>query len=85
MSQTQQRTSPRRFHLHRTVDESGMSGVGRVAEGVELPNGVVVMWWLRPPHSVQQYRSAADLIYVHGHGARATTSLVWEEDAGVPS
>ena len=37
---------PKRFYLHRIIDESGMSGVGRVAEGVELPDGTCVIWWL---------------------------------------
>lgn len=73
---------PRRFHLDRRVDESGMSGTGRVAEGVELPNGVCVMWWLRPPYSIQMYQSVADLVQVHGHGKKRTTDVVFEERGG---
>ena len=68
----------KRFRLNRMVDESGMSGLGIVAEGVELPNGMVVMWWLVPPHSIQQYRSLDDLRHIHGHGAKNTTEIVYD-------
>lgn len=69
----------RRWHLERKLDESGMSGTGRVAEGVELPNGVAVMWWLVPPHSVQTYRTLDDLRHIHGHGAKRTTEVVYDD------
>ena len=49
----------KRFYLNRIVDESGMSGLGKVSEGVVLPNGVAVMWWLVEPYSVQMYKSIA--------------------------
>lgn len=68
----------RHFHLERRVDESGMSGTGKVAEGVMLPNGMTIMWWLKPPYSVQQYLSIDDLHFIHRHGGKNTTDIVWE-------
>ena len=65
------------FYLNRIVDESGMSGLGKVAEGVEMPNGMAVMWWLVPPHSIQLYRSIKDLHFIHRHGKRKTTELIY--------
>lgn len=70
-------TSPKRFFLNRLVDESGMSGIGEVAHGVELPNGMAVMWWLVPPYSVQVYESIEALHKVHRHGDKRTTEIVW--------
>ncbi len=66
------------FYLKRLVDESGMSGLGTVAEGVELPNGPAVMWWLVPPHGIQVYATIKDLHYVHRHGKKKTTELIYE-------
>ena len=68
------------FHLEREIDESGMSGLGKVAEGVILPNGMAVMWWLVPPHSIQQYRSIDDLSFIHWHGAKNTTKIIYDEN-----
>lgn len=33
----------RRFHLRRDVDAAGVSGIGKVAEGVEFSNGWCAM------------------------------------------
>jgi len=68
----------RRFYLDRKVDESGMSGTGKVAEGVVLPNGLAVMWWLVPPNSIQIYSSIFDLEHIHSHG-KGTTKVVFEK------
>jgi hypothetical protein len=67
------------FHLNRLVDESGMSGLGKVAEGVILPNGAAVMWWLVRPHSIQIYRTIDDLHFIHRHGTKNTTELVMDD------
>lgn len=45
---------PRLFSLHRQSDESGVSGTGRVLDGVIFHNGKVVVCWrtdLRGGHS----------------------------------
>ena len=39
----------RRFVLDRDVDETGVSGTGVVAEGIEFSDGVVSLRWLVPP------------------------------------
>lgn len=66
------------FHLERLIDESGMSGLGKVAEGVIMPNEIAVMWWLVPPHSIQMYANIKDLHYIHRHGKKNTTKIVYE-------
>jgi hypothetical protein len=84
----------RRFYLERTVDVSGVSGTGIVAEGVvfvdgvlsaakDLPSGKVVLHWLNKIGSVGIYDSIKDAIAVHGHGGG--TAFVWidmEQEAG---
>jgi hypothetical protein len=40
-------TQPRRFHLQRTVDITGASGTGRVADGVLWPDGTLSIRWPR--------------------------------------
>lgn len=64
------------FYLERMVDETGMSGTGDVAEGVILPNGIAVMWWLVPPYSVAIYPSINELEKLHSHG-KNTTKVVY--------
>lgn len=68
----------RRFDLIRNDDESGVSGTGRVAYGVEFPNGQCVMYWLTSYSSIAIYPSADELIAIHGHGGK--TVMVWMED-----
>jgi hypothetical protein len=59
-----------KFVLYREEDESGVSGVGIVAEGVVFHNGTVAMSWLTDPTSVAFYQSVADVIKIHGHGGK---------------
>lgn len=66
-------TSPRParlFTLERDVDESGVSGVGVVAEGVEFSDGTCAMRWLTKVTSVAVYASMDDLLSIHGHGGK---------------
>lgn len=42
----------KRFHLQRLVDDTGVSGTGRVAEGVVFQNGKCVLSWLTSHTSV---------------------------------
>jgi hypothetical protein len=39
----------RKFTVERRRDESGISGVGVIIEGVVFSNGQVVVHWLTPP------------------------------------
>jgi hypothetical protein len=66
----------RTFHLLRHVDVSGVSGVGRVAEGVVFTDGSVVIRWLSDAPSTVVWQSLGDAMRVHGHGG--ATEIVWE-------
>lgn len=77
----------RRFELVRHEDESGVSGTGVVAVGVEFPNGFVEIQWLNdhnPSVSTEANGHASypggieDVIEVHGHDGR--TEVRWVDD-----
>ncbi len=67
----------RRFHLERDTDVTGISGTGRVAEGVVFSNGKVAMAWLTEVASVGVYDRIDDIERIHGHGGM--TRIVWED------
>lgn len=71
---------PRAFVLERLVDETGISGTGIVAEGVEFSDGTVALRWRGPwPTSVVFHdRGIAAVEAVHGHGGK--TRIVWCEE-----
>jgi hypothetical protein len=73
----------RQFELHRDIDESGVSGVGVVAWGVEFPDGVVALRWISdwPTSVVFHDRGMAAVEAVHGHGGK--TRIVWVDRADV--
>ena len=58
-----------RFRLERKRDHSGVSGTGRVAECVELPGGLGLLWWTVPgkPPTCTVSGSIRDLADIHGH------------------
>lgn len=64
------------FELHRDVDETGVSGTGVVAEGVEFSDGVVVVRW-RGEHAstVVWSKGIASVQAINGHGGK--TRMVW--------
>lgn len=66
----------RRFYLQRDLDESGVSGTGRVAEGVVFSNGWVAMTWLGPIPSVVFYSRMADVETIHGHHGKTTIVFI---------
>lgn len=66
---------PRRFYLQRTVDVTGASGTGRVADGVLWPDGTVSIRWAGDRPSVVFWGSLQDAEAVHGHGGN--TTVVW--------
>jgi hypothetical protein len=59
------------FQLVRDDDETGISGTGVVAEGIEFSNGYCAMSWLTPMHSVAVYPNIRQLEAIHGHNGRA--------------
>lgn len=67
---------PRYFKLVRDQDETGISGEGIVAEGVEFSNGMCAMSWLTAMHSVAVYPNVRQLEAIHGHNGR--TRVVFE-------
>jgi hypothetical protein len=62
----------RRFYLERTEDPSGVSGVGRVADGVEFADGVVVLRWLTewPTSVVFHEKGMKSVEAIHGHDGK---------------
>jgi len=65
----------RRFCLYRSVDVTGVSGTGRIAEGVEFSDGRVALKWCSRTPSVIIYMDVADMLRVHGHNG--TTTIIW--------
>jgi hypothetical protein len=68
----------RRFHLERDVDETGISGTGRIAEGVQFSSGWCSMIWLTQYFSVVVYPDVESVVLIHGHGGK--TRLVWDDE-----
>jgi len=67
----------RLFYLWRTVDETGVSGSGFVAEGVQFRNGQCVLRWRTAHTSIAIYASIADVKAIHGHGGN--TVILYED------
>lgn len=65
----------RRFFLKRTEDVSGISGTGRVAFGIQMPSGRVVIEWLTSTSSEGIYNSVEECIQIHGH--EGATAIEW--------
>ena len=73
----------RRFYLYRKEDESGVSGTGVVAVGIEFPSGQCVMEWVTKrtaEGSLAVYDTMAGLEEVHGHGGK--TEIHFYDDDG---
>lgn len=70
----------RKFHLQRIEDESGVSGTGRVAEGVVFSNGWVAMTWLTRHTSAAIYTSLHEVEKIHGHSGKTKVVLDEEDD-----
>ncbi|SDM47213.1 hypothetical protein SAMN04487981_101632 [Streptomyces sp. cf386] len=69
---------PRLFHLQRDHDVSGVSGTGRVANGVLWPDGTVSLRWIGERPSTVHWDRLADAEHVHGHGG--ATRIVWADE-----
>lgn len=65
----------RRFYLVRSEDVSGISGLGKVADGVELPYNLVVIQWRGKIRSHEEFESVEQLLEIHGHGGK--TIVEW--------
>jgi hypothetical protein len=64
-------TYARRFILNRVHDDTGVSGTGIVASGIEWPDGhVAVRWHPANPEAVSStsvWTSIEDVRRIHGH------------------
>ena len=66
----------KRFILNRIEDETGISGTGTVAEGVQFSDGKVTMRWIVGEHrSTVVWDSIEAVDKIHGHGGR--TVIEW--------
>ncbi|MFI7068606.1 hypothetical protein ACIBL3_46995 [Kribbella sp. NPDC050124] len=71
--------SPRRFVLRRTVDVTGVSGTGDIAEGVEWSDGTVALRWRGKWATTVVWDYGLDaLLAVHGHNG--STVVRWLDD-----
>jgi hypothetical protein len=70
-------TQPRRFHLQRHHDVTGVSGTGRVADGVLWPDRSVSIRWRGDRPSTVFWDDLAHAEAVHGHGG--ATRIVWDD------
>ena len=68
------------FYLDREEDVSGVSGTGRVAEGIEFSNGKVVVHWPSDSPSTNHYENMKQMLKVHGHGGKLKVVKLFEED-----
>ena len=66
----------RRFVLRRLEDQTGVSGTGDVAEGVEFSDGTAAMRWRSDVASTAVYSSMADVEAIHGHQGRTLVIYV---------
>lgn len=67
-----------RFWIWRDEDESGVSGTGRVAEGVEFSDGEVIVHWISSMPSTNHYKNIKQVEAVHGHGGK--TRIIFIDD-----
>jgi hypothetical protein len=73
----------RPFWLQRVEDESGVSGVGLVAEGVVFSSGWCALTWLTDHASVAFYPSLEVVEAIHGHGGK--TKILTRAEIGRPA
>jgi len=68
----------RRFHFIREKDASGISGIGKVAEGcLFVDTGQVVVHWFGEHPSINIYNSIDDVVFIHGHAGM--TKIIFDD------
>ena len=72
----------RTFTVARKNDETGVSGVGVIIEGVEYATGQVVVHWLFPPPrgGIAIFDSLGDFLKVHVHPHPSNKTIITFED-----
>ena len=68
----------RRFVLNRIEDETGILGIGIVAEGVQFSRGEVALSWLTQFTSIVIYDGMDQIEAIHGHNGK--TRIEWIDD-----
>lgn len=69
----------RSFTLYRIEDETGISGTGTVAEGIQFSDGRVVMRWMVGHNgSTVLFDNIEGVEAIHGHGGK--TIVRWEDE-----
>lgn len=63
------------YALRRDEDPTGMSGVGTVAYGGELPDGRLILRWLSAHPSTVVWDTRDDAEHVHSHAGTSPTRL----------
>ena len=63
------------FYLVRLEDASGVSGTGRVAQGIVFDNGRVAMTWLSEHPSTTVYDNLGEVRAIHGHEGRTEIQI----------
>ena len=68
---TEPANNPCKFSLIRDEDETGVSGTGKVAEGIIYSDGHVSLRWIVGEHqSTVAYDSIEAVRAIHGHGGK---------------
>lgn len=73
----------RRFQLHRDEDETGVSGTGIVAEGIEFTSGKVALTWLTEHGCVNVYDTIKTVVELHGHHGKTRLAYL-DADLSLP-
>ncbi len=73
---------PIRFYLMRHQDVSGVSGVGRVAEGIIFHDGQVALSWFGFHHCVSIWPSIESVEAIHGHGGMTAIDYIDDPPSG---
>lgn len=76
---TAKQSDLRPFVLVRKEDESGVSGEGVVAEGVEFSNGQVALHWLSQIEAITVYANIRCVETLHGHSSNTEIVFLNEE------
>jgi hypothetical protein len=58
-------SKPVRFYMNRLTDVTGVSGTGRVVNGVILPSGKVVLEWKSPHQTIGIYDNFKQFLAIH--------------------
>lgn len=65
------------FHMIRERDVSGISGTGKVLEGIQFSDGTIVVRWLSKHASTAVYNNIEEFEAIHGHDGAG--KIVWEK------